>query len=192
MKSFNLHQAVIAALISGALALVSPIVFAQESEDAFMGYVGVSAGLFDEDLPANFTSDESAGVGRLYIGVRYKNGTAFEVALNRFGDLILTDDNGRTQTVERSALSFNVIGRHLRLHERFGIFWKVGLGLAQVDAGNEAHVRYSDDSTYTASYGLGAEWRIADDFAFRAEIDEGTSGLSAENYAWSIGIVSFF
>ena len=191
MKPSYISQNSLAALLIGALALVSPIAFAQEEEDDFMGYVGVSAGLFDEDLPGDFTSDESAGVGRLYIGVRYKNGTAFEVALNRFGDLVLTEGD-RTQTIERSALSFNVIGRHLRLHDRFGIFWKVGLGLAQVDAGNEAHVGYSDDSTYTASYGLGAEWRITDDFAFRAEIDEGTSGLSAENYAWSIGMVNFF
>ena len=187
----QITQTVITALF-GALMLASPA-FGQESgqekTDLSGGYIGIAGGLFYEDLPSGFESDDDAGAFRLYGGYRWKTGAAAEISLNGIADLKLLC--GTEQTVERGSVS--AVGLyHLPLGEKFSVFPKLGLAYAQVDSGNDACVVYSDDSTIAVVYGGGAEFRATENIAVRADIDKGTSGLDDEQFAWTIGLSFYF
>ena len=192
----QIKQTVITALF-GALISASPA-FGQESgqesghkkTDLSGGYIGIAGGLFYEDLPSGFESDDDAGAFRLYGGYRWETGAAAEISLNGIADLKL-DCPGGQQTVERGSVS--AVGLyHLPLGEKFSVFPKFGLAYAQVDSGNDACVVYSDDSTIAVVYGGGAEFRATENIAVRADIDKGTSGLDDEQFAWTIGLSFYF
>ena len=195
-----MKQSIITSMLGAALAF-APAVFAQDAENKLAGgYIGIAGGQFHEDSPPappgyRYSDDDNAGAFRFYGGYRWENGGALEASLNGVGDLKLDcsafTGAGGQQTVERA--SFSVVGLyHLQLGGRFSVFPKLGLAYAEVDSGNNACVTYSDDSAVSVVFGAGAEFRIVENIAFRADIDKGTSGLDDEKFAWTAGLSFYF
>lgn len=198
MKSFNLYHAIMAAVISGVVSLISPVAYAQTGESEVKGYIGVSGGRIDEDPFPGFTfpSDDGAGVGRLYIGARIDN-TAIEMSFNGFGDLVLNGNRG-TQTIERSSFTVNLLW-HFQFDESVSIFPKIGLGVATVNNGNRLYGGFGSEGVIAdeevglvGMYGIGTEFLFGDVLGIRAEIDKGSSNLETENYSWSVGLSVYF
>ena len=196
-----MKQAIIAAIASVALMFITPAAFGQEEGSDKSGvYIGFAGGFIHEDLPQGFGGYDRGGVFRGYGGYRWKNGGALEFSYNRFADLkvsCLLSIGGPTgviasgNTVERQSFSLNGL-YHFPLGSRLSVFPKVGFAYARVDDGSGNCLQYSDDTATGFLFGGGAEFRILDNLAFRADIEKGTSRLDDEKFIWSAGFSFYF
>lgn len=190
-----MKQAIIAAFMSVALMFTAPAAFAQEGEnDLSGGYVGFAGGIIDENTPLS----DKATLFRMVGGYRMENGVAVELSYNRYSDVRVhsCDDNN---ILERHSFTLNAL-YHVQFGSQFSVFPKIGFAYARFDDGLSYGVFpdgiclfYVDDTSTEFLYGVGAEFRITDSIAFRADIDKGTSAFKGdENYTWTAGLSFYF
>ena len=195
-----MKQTIIAALMSAALLFAAPAAFAQEEEEKENnlsgGYIGIAGGVMDEDAAEGFTLSDDAALFRILGGYRMENGVAVELSYNQYSDVRVSSCSDNN-LLERHSLALSAL-YHFQLGSQFSVFPKVGFAYAQVDDGlpdgfvGSGCLGYSDDSGTDFLYGAGAEFRVTDNVALRADIDKGASALDSENFAWSAGLSFYF
>lgn len=198
-----MKQAIIAALMSVALMFTTPAAFAQEEEnDLSGGYVGFAGGIIDENnllrlVDENAPLSDKATLFRMVGGYRTENGVAVELSYNRYSDVRVhsCDDNN---ILERHSFTLNAL-YHVQFGSKFSVFPKIGFAYARFGDGlsygvfpGGTCIFYVVDTSTEFLYGVGAEFRITDSIAFRADIDKGASALEGENYTWTAGLSFYF